>query len=331
MDRPWPLGLVVVAAAVALASCGRNPAPSAPSTTATAASSPSQPSSFTVDLPIAPGDAATAAYGIWPFGVHGSSHAADGHPGFDVEFVPGASVRAAADGVVANVSPDPNASGRFNIRIGHANSAYATDYTNVGPLAAGIAPGANVARGQALGTAGIQTQLIGAALVTWAMTHFQVNDFSRNQGLTNPNAVSPELWLSPAGRTLFDVLWARASYAVELTEPFATNDRGTVFPLTRTWTAAAGAPLARFEITRADPLSNDETYVIRSAGAAVLESGSVIVTPRADLSTIDLVPQSGAARLGVFDIVSASMRLNLGEPGAPRPGSLDGARVYTTQ
>lgn len=284
-----------------------------------------------MDLPVTRDDTATAAYGIWPFGVHGSSHAADGHPGFDVEFALGASVRAAADGVVSSVSPDPNSAGRFNIRISHVNGGYATDYTNVGPVAAGIAAGAAVTRGQPIGTAGSQTQVIGTSPVTWAMTHFQVNDFSRNQGLTNPNAVSPEAYLTPAGRALFDDLWARASYSAELTEPFPTNDRGTAFPLTRIWTSIGAGALTNLEITRADPLSNDQSYAIKSPDGIRVETGSVRVTPHANLSTIDFIPDIGAPRLGVYDVVSGTMRLNLGEPGASRPSTLDGARVYSTR
>lgn len=73
---------------LAAASCSHD-TPAAPTTV----SNPQGDTIATIELPIAPGDAANVAYGIWPFGVHGSSHAVDGHPGFDVEYRVGASVR----------------------------------------------------------------------------------------------------------------------------------------------------------------------------------------------------------------------------------------------
>jgi hypothetical protein len=93
---------------LAAASCSHD-TPAAPTTV----SNPQGDTIATIELPIAPGDAANVAYGIWPFGVHGSSHAVDGHPGFDVEYRVGASVRAAADGTLQNLSVDPNAAGRY--------------------------------------------------------------------------------------------------------------------------------------------------------------------------------------------------------------------------
>ncbi len=196
-----------------------------------------------MNLPIAPGDSGTNAYGIWPFGVHGGSHALDGHPGFDIEFRPGASVLAAADGTVQNVTADSAAAGRYVIRIDHVvgQAHYATDYTNVSAIAPGVAPGQTILGGSPLGTAGTQTQFIGSSLVTWAMTHFQVNDFSRNEGLSNPNAVSPEAVLSAAGRATFETIWQTAAYQTEWCEPFATNSRLAGFPIPRTWTIQSGS------------------------------------------------------------------------------------------
>ncbi|MDP2391370.1 MAG: hypothetical protein Q8N52_13665, partial [Acidobacteriota bacterium] len=37
-------------------------------------------------MPIDPSDVARAAFGLVPFGYHGADHAADGHPGWDVEY-----------------------------------------------------------------------------------------------------------------------------------------------------------------------------------------------------------------------------------------------------
>ncbi len=52
---------------------------------------------------------------------------------------------------------------------------------------------------------------------------------------------------------------------------------------------------------------------------------------------IDLQPRSpggqasGLSRLGVYDIVSDTMRIDFGTPGAARPSDLSNAGVYTTQ
>jgi len=43
------------------------------------------------------------------------------------------------------------------------------------------------------------------------------------------------------------------------------------------------------------------------------------------------VRASCAARLATYDIVSDTMRLALGGPGARRPASLDSAAVYVTR
>src|SRR5262245_42673380 len=69
-----------------------------------------------VDLPIAAADTAFNAYGVWPFGVHGSSHAADGHPGWDIEFKAGAFARAVASGVVQALVVD-TASGTTTVQL----------------------------------------------------------------------------------------------------------------------------------------------------------------------------------------------------------------------
>ena len=134
--HPYLLG-----ACLALAACSGSPAaPTSPGASPAPATSP--PSSrFEVDLPVAAGDTGSSVYGIWPFGVHGGSHAHDGHPGWDVEFRPGALVRAAADGTVLHAAPDSQSRGRFTIRINHSDNRYATDYTNVSDLMPGSPPG----------------------------------------------------------------------------------------------------------------------------------------------------------------------------------------------
>lgn len=114
--RRFALTVVPLAVCLASLSCSEESAsPAAPSddaapTAATpAAPAPAPSVAFALDMPIAPGDQGDSAYSIWPFGVHGGGHATDGHPGWDVEFRPGAQVLAAADGTVQNAMPEPGA------------------------------------------------------------------------------------------------------------------------------------------------------------------------------------------------------------------------------
>ncbi|HKY21684.1 MAG TPA: M23 family metallopeptidase [Vicinamibacterales bacterium] len=336
--------VAVILAAGSLTACGSaSPPPTAPSTevvqtvpTGPATPSPVTPgsSTFSIDLPIQPGDTANNAYGLWPFGTHGGGHALDGHPGWDVEYRPGANVLSAADGTVLHAMPEASG-GRFTVRISHSvdgRTAYATDYTNLGALAAGIASGAKVERGQMIGPAGIQTQIIGTTAVTWAMTHFQMNDFSRNEGLTNPNAVSAEAFLSPAGRAVFDVIWAQAAYQTEWCEPFASNSRSAGFPMARTWTLQSGELAPTLEVRCPSESSNEYTYALLALDRSPIESGTFVSDPvKKPLATVDFRPSSSAARLGVWNIVSNTLQLNLAAPGAARPSSLDGAASYSTK
>ena len=290
-------------------------------------------------LPVAAGDAATVAFGLNPFGIHfggtgAGGHGLDGHPGWDVEFWVGASVRAAADGTVQSVLSDSSAPGKFTVQVQHRDSAgtYRTVCTNVESVPAGIRTDALVTRGQVLGIAGNQTSTIGTTTLTYAMVHFQVDDFSRNVGITNPSAVNPETFLDPAGRDAFDTIWRGAAYNVEITEPLTGNTRDVVFPLTRTWARESGDLAARIDFIRRDASGNVHTYVQFDAGGGVAERGSVTFTPvPAGTSTIDLQADSGSLRRGVADIVGDTMRLNLGIAGASRPSTLSGASVYRTQ
>ena len=160
------------------------------------------------------------------------------------------------------------------------------------------------------------------------MTHFQVNDFSRNEGLSNPNAVSPETVLSAAGRATFETIWQTAAYQTEWCEPFATNSRLAGFPIPRTWTIQSGSLPERLDVRCVMGGSLDHEYTFRDADGSPRESGSLRLDPSAKpLSRVDMQPASGAVRLGVYDIVDASMLLNL---GAPRPSTLAGATLYAT-
>jgi len=74
----------------------------------------------------------------------------------------------------------------------------------------------------------------------------------------------------------------------------------------------------------------DVAYVM-SSGDGQVESGTVVVGWSTRPTTADFRSSSGPTRLAVYDIVSETMRLALGGPGAPRPASLDAAAVYTTR
>lgn len=287
---------------------------------------------FSIDMPIAAGDSRSAAYGIWPFGVHGGGHASDGHPGFDVEFAPGAMLRAPAAGTIYQIGPDSNGAGLLTMSIQHGTAnRYRTDYTNLASLAPGIAVGVTVVVGQALGIPATQSQFIGPRRVTWAMTHFQVDDFTSNIGSTNPFAVSPQTYLSAAGRTVFDGIWQTVAYYQELTEPFSGNSRTAVFPMTRTWTRDSGGHAARVDFSRQSSDSTTYSYALIDVAGATIERGSATVDPQAtSFSAIDMQPELGATRLGVWKVISDRLYLDYAAPGAARPASLSAQSIYRT-
>lgn len=91
------------------------------------------PGVLSLVMPIDPTDVATAAFGLAPFGYHGADHAADGHPGWDVEYRVGGLVRTAAAGTVQSVFPDPSTPGRSTVQLEHVVGThfYRTVYTNL--------------------------------------------------------------------------------------------------------------------------------------------------------------------------------------------------------
>ena len=297
--------------------------PSQPSSAASAAPlSPASSAPFVIDLPIAAGDGATVAYGIWPYGVHGGGHAVDGHGGFDIEYRIGAPVLAAADGTVDSVTADAHDPARRVVRLKHPRDRglYLTDYSNLIAVPDRVVPGAVVARGETLGVAGAFQD--GRS----AMTHFQLGDPTH---LENGQIIaSPAGYVSAPARALLDDLWRTSAYRAEICEPFLTNSRAHGFPLARTWTRQSGSGPATVEVTCVSD-SGDVSYVMSIDGQ--VETGSLIVGWSARPTTADFRPSSGSTRLAVYDIVSDTMRLALGAPGATRPASLDAASVYVTR
>lgn len=317
------------------------------------------PEGFLIELPVAVGDEAFQAFGVLPFGIHVSGHIEDGgHPGWDLELAPGASVRAAATGTVSFAAVNEPATGRIAVQLEHRAGArrFRTDYLNLVSVASGIVPGATVAVGQPLGVAGRQEITTGGTNVSYQMTHFQVDDLDApdpGTGISNHFARSPEAFLSPAALSRFDTLWARAAYTQELTESLPTQARaraGRPYPIRRVWVlqggpGAPGQP-ATLELSAEDPIayppdrvpSNAATsYTLRDPAGAVTETGWVLLGTRAEAaSTIDLAAvdaagiPTGVKRLGRYDVVSDILLLELGPPAGPRPADLSGARVYAT-
>jgi hypothetical protein len=310
---PWVFALATTA-------CSGTSQPTAPTT---GAPTPASSAPFVIELPIAAGDGATFAYGIWPYGVHGSSHALDGHPGFDIEYRVGAPVLAAADGVVHSVMPDGHDPGRRVVELRHPRDRglYLTDYTNLTSVPDRLVPGTTVARGELIGIAG--PFLDGRS----AMIHFQVGDPTH---LENGSIIaSPAGFVSASARALLDDLWRATNYRAELCEPFLTNSRAHGFPIARTWTRQSGAGPAAIDVTCVSD-SGDVAYVMRDADGSPSESGSVTIGWSARPMTADFAPPSGASRLAVYDIVSDTMRIAFGAPGSARP-SLGAASTYTTR
>lgn len=291
------------------------------------------PGVLTIAMPVDPGDTGAAAFGILPFGYHGADHASDGHPGWDIEYRIGGAVRAAAAGTVLGVSDDAFAAGRFTVQLEHVVGShyYRTVYTNIGTLAAGIEHNAIVRAGQALGTAGTISAMVGMQSVTYAMTHFQLDDFEYYREVPNPNAVSPETFLGAQARSFFAALWGQAVFGQELVEPFISNPRTLAFPASRTWTRAGGSGPDGIRFTRRSSAASSEyDYALLADSGSPIEAGTVTLSYAAKpFATIDLVSPT-SRRLGIYDIVSNEMRLALAAPGAPRPSDLAGASVYRT-
>jgi hypothetical protein len=281
-------------------------------------------------MPIRAADLANNAFGLNPFGVHIGDHGIDGHPGWDVEYVVGSTIYAAAAGTVQSVL---SRDGEFVIQLTHTlngREAYRTIY-GVRTVASGVVTGASITQGQALGIVSSYTRTIGTITVTYAFTHFQLDDFSANSGLTNMQAVSPEAFLNPEARAIFEVMWRNAFYTQELVEPFFNSPRDVTFPMTRTWTQQTGTLTPRLEVTRANAATTSFTYTMRDASGASTETGTIELEMLArPLPTIDFVAANGSRRRGVFSIESATMQLVYGASGAARVTTLAGASTYST-
>ena len=288
------------------------------------------PGVLALGLPIDSADLASTTFGMAPFGYHGADHAEAGHAGWDIEYRIGGVVRAAAAGTVQSVLPEAAFAGRFTVHLEHVVGThhYRTVYTNLATVNAGIAEAETVQAGQALGTVGtIVAGPFGNPLrpLPYAMSHFQLDDFEYYREIANPNAVSPEPFLTADARSLFERMWPNAHVSYELVEPYATNPRDLTFPASRTWTRAGGDGPAGIRFIRRSERDAEFGYELLAESGTVVETGTVQLT----LSLIDLVSPT-ARRLGAYSIVSNEMRLSLASPGSERPGDLSGATVYRT-
>ena len=148
LKRP---ALVVLLSVATIAACTDNPtAPTVttppPFPTVNVPLPTTVPGVLGLRMPIDASDAATTAFGLAPFGYHGADHAADGHPGWDVEYRIGGIVRSAAAGTVQSVFADPSVPGRSTVQIEHVVGThfYRTVYTNLATVSPGIAADAAV-------------------------------------------------------------------------------------------------------------------------------------------------------------------------------------------
>lgn len=326
MRKLWILGGIALLAA----SCTERSLPTAP--TAVAGPTPAVPPPplptnvpgvLALSMPLEPADAANTLFGMMPFGYHiADLHAQDGHAGWDIEFRSGGIVRAAATGTIQAVSTD--ALGRVTVQIEHlvGQHFYRTIYSNLSAIAADVVVDEVVLTGQTLGT-------VGTLGTSGTFIHFQLDDLEFHREIANPKAVSPEPFLTPAARPVFEALWTRAAFAPELIEPYPTNPRETV-PVSRTWTLAGGdgAPAIRFARATA-PATGYQYQLLADSGTAV-ETGRVVLDVSArPYPAIDLISPT-ATRIGIYDIVSNELRLALTDAGSPRPTSVSGAAIYRT-
>lgn len=270
-------------------------------------------------MPLDAADSANTLFGMEPYGYHGDAHAQNGHAGWDIEFRPGGVVRAAAAGTIQQVVMDPVTS-RFSVQVEHVvgEHFYRTIYANLVTIASDIQADEVVLAGQTIGTPA-------------TFLHFQLDDLEfHNERVANPKAVSPEPFLTPSAKSVFDGLWTRAQFGHELVEPFATNPREISFPASRTWTRAGGDGPAGIRFTRFSEREVAYNYVLLAESGTVVESGTVAIDTTARPYPLIALTSPTAVRLGIYDVVSNEMRLSLANPGSPRATDLNGATVYRT-
>ena len=336
MRKAWILAGMTLAAAA----CTDTKSPLAPTTIAAPAPPPATPSLPTnvpgvlsVNMPIEPGDSANTAFGVAPFGYHGADHAGDGHTGWDIEYRIGGVVRAAAAGTVENVFPDPFTPGRFTVQLEHiiGTHHYRTIYTNLANVNADIAPPEVVRAGQALGTAGTISSTIGTRhLSAYAMTHFQLDDFEYYREIPNPNAVSPEPFLTAEAKPLFDALWAQRGVRPRAGRAVRDQPARSVVPCIANLDASRRQWSGGNSLHQESRTGRRYEYALLAESGTVIETGAVAINVTARPYPLIALTAPTSVRLGLYDIVSNELRLSLANPGSPRASDLNGASVYRT-
>lgn len=267
-------------------------------------------SPFSINMPIAMGDGDLVTFGLWPYGVHGGGHP-EGHPGMDIEYAPGAKVRAAADGVVTYIGPNSNFPTQWDLLL-EVRQGVVAQYDHMGAVDPSITVGTAVVAGQVLGDP--------STPFPHSVIHFGVR-----AGL---DTVSPSDFLNAAGQAVFDSLWVTARYAEELIEPLASNPVDVSFPLTASRSLVSGSLPARLEFTRDDATTYTTTYALYDGTDAVIEIGTVNFNPFKPISEINLTPTSpaGPTKLGVLDIQGDDLWIDWDTTA--RPTSLASASHY---
>ena len=292
-----------------------------------------------LELPIALVDAGYLAYGVAPFGYHVAEHRYDGHPGIDIEFMPGRKVRAAHAGAFRYTvdSHDPSLK-TVTIEFQEEGINYQLFYTNIGSLEEGIDNGVEVASGQIFGTPGEVVRNLGSAgSFTYAMTHFQLADNRSSYGLSNFSAISPEPYFDAESRQVLAQIWEKSQYHQMICEPYFSTSRG-VSPnptIIRRWIAEAGSAATDIEFScdfsLSDP-NNSYQYRLISGMNTTLEAGAVVVTASVGgVSEIDLYPEGASPRLGALYVKDGTMDLAYSEPGGSRPVDLTNAMHYSSE
>lgn len=291
---------------------------------------------FELELPIRLEDVGYKMFGVAPFGYHVAEHRYDGHPGLDFEYIPGSKIMAAIGGTV-QVFTDSYASDKKTLQINFSENGknYRLVHTNLSALEPGIDTGTKVTTGQVLGTAGSQTATQGGGIqVTYAMTHFQVDDFSFSYGLTNSNAVTPERYFSAAAKATLEQIWAKSAYHQMICEPFLSNPRWLIGnpTLLRSWTQKSGGYAGRVDFVCDYTKTGIYGYTLYDAAGNMSETGTATVTAAAaSNSAIDLTGSAGPVRKGVISVKDNKMLLAYSEPGGVRPADLLSASEYSTE
>jgi hypothetical protein len=207
---------------------------------------------------------------------------------------------------------------------------YLIDYTNLMNVPASVQPGSRVTRGQVIGTAGPMGLGTGPALS--GMIHFGVCDPTHvdTAAVSAPCSVNPDSVMTPEAKAQFDAIWQTSAYVAEWWEPFTNNSRAHGFPFSRTWTLQSGQTAAQISVTCAFDGCAPQ-YALADANGSTIETGVMTLGWASRPTTVDFVPSSGSARLGLYDIVGGTMRLALGAPGGGRPASFAGASTYSSK